>query len=257
MVHIYHLHANADISMQCEAIVTCMDALESVSRIWLVGKMVHDLFEAILTLDGFDRYLKGSNSHRRHTKLSQTGSAGSERDSYEEDLEASQKAIKALSLTPSLIAHMDAALKSAALPNKPATNGISNGTHRQVPNARPLAPRVWDSPQTFYPEETYPRIPSTPGPTGLNAVEWSVALMPVFCTRLLTTGTLGSNSLVFNEELYKRRSLPLKYSPYICGCLLTHLEFGGAPDRAIGWLSCSVVALLVRVVYERHPFIPC
>jgi hypothetical protein len=64
------------------------------------------------------------------------------------------------------------------------------------------------------------------------------------------TGTLGSNSLVFNEELYKRRSLPLKYSPYICGCLLTHLEFGGAPDRAIGWLSCSVVALLVMVVYE-------
>jgi hypothetical protein len=149
-----------------------MDALESVSRTWLVGKMVHDLFEAILALDGFNRYLEGTNSHRRHPKLSQTGSTGSELDSYEKDLEVSEKAIKALSLTPSLIAHMDAALKSAASTNKPATNVISNGTHRQVPNARPLAPRVLDSPQTFYPEETYPRIPSTPGPTGLNAVEW-------------------------------------------------------------------------------------
>lgn len=172
------MHANTDVSVQCEAIVACMDALESVSRIWLVGKMVHDLFEAILALDGFDRYLKGSKLHKWHQKLPQSGSEGSERDSYEEDLEASEKAIKALSLTPSLIAHMDAALKSVVPPNKTATNGISsNGRHRKVRNVRPLAPRARNSVETSPPEENYLEIPSTPGPTGLNAAEWSVTLL--------------------------------------------------------------------------------
>lgn len=164
----------SELALQRDAIMICMNALESVSRIWLVGKMVHDLFEAILALDGFDRFLNEDTSPNGYSKLQSASKEDRLNSKYAVDLEASEKGIKSLSLTPALIAHMDAALKSASPPTKPAKNG--NGSlqsHKSVPNVRPLAPRTKDDGNAQSSETSY-KLPSTPGPTGLNAVEWCV-----------------------------------------------------------------------------------
>jgi hypothetical protein len=98
-----------------------MDALERLSELWLVGKMVHDLFETVLAFDGFDLRLKQKPGNDNHQKLT-----GMESDLEEltvdeastPESQTSEKVLKSLPLTPSLIAHMDAALKSAATPSK-------------------------------------------------------------------------------------------------------------------------------------------
>jgi hypothetical protein len=160
MVHIYHLHIQTEVTAQRQSILICMDALERVSGIWLVGKMVHDLFESILAIDGFDRYLKENPSQSPNRPLPYNKSSPKKVefiDGSTPDLQPPEKGIKSLSLTPSLIAHMDAALKSAASPNKPSSNGrtskgSAHGDHGHGQNGRPLAPRVKDSENQFLPE---------------------------------------------------------------------------------------------------------
>jgi hypothetical protein len=88
--------------------------------------MVHDLFEAILALDGFDHYLKEDPSQSPNQPQPDKKSTPKKLnfiDGSTLDSQAPEKGIRFLSLTPSLIAHMDAALKSAASPNKPSSNG--------------------------------------------------------------------------------------------------------------------------------------
>jgi hypothetical protein len=186
MVHIYHLHIQTEVTSQQQSIVACMDALERVSGIWLVGKMVHDLFEAILALDGFDRYLKENSSLNKELNLP-SNQSGVEKvefnNSSTPDIQAAEKGIKSLTLTPSLIAHMDAALKSAASPEKSevrhtSSNGsgsqkFSHEKHKRGQDVRPLAPRTKDSGDHASSGAGY-KFPSTPGPTGLNAAEWLV-----------------------------------------------------------------------------------
>jgi len=125
MVHIYHLHTAMpnELIAQQKSIVVCMRALERVSKFWLVGKMVHDLFVAILVFDGFDHCLK-NNDHDQNHNL--PGMISSQKElnfdcSPTTGSEVSEKSIKHLPLTPSLVAHMDAALKSATGPNRDAS----------------------------------------------------------------------------------------------------------------------------------------
>lgn len=124
MVHIYHLHTATpnELNALQMCIVVCMRALERVSKFWLVGKMVHDLFVAILASDGFDYLLQNGDHDQNHNLL------GMKSSRKELDLdrnpttgsEVSEKSIKHVPLTPSLVAHMCAALKSAIGPDRDA-----------------------------------------------------------------------------------------------------------------------------------------
>jgi hypothetical protein len=206
-----------------------MEALEGVSRIWLVGKMVHDLFEAILALDGFDRYLKENLSQNRKQELGPSGPKEVELSGrFAADLEASEKVIKCLTLTPSLIAHMDAALKSAALKSAASPNKISSkrrsahGNHKHVPNARPLAP------QRVVSSETNHKFPSTAGPTGLNAAEWLVmSFSPSQGVRAVLTFAFKAPILRHSMSCRQRLTLPMNMSSRSLGSiyLLAYLKF--------------------------------
>lgn len=160
-----------------------MDALERLSNLWLVGKMVQELFETVLAFDGFKLRLKQKADCESHHQLAGVefeveGLAveeGSSSESHTPD-----KALKSLALTPSFVAHMDAALKSAAKPGKFEGSTLASskrpfmeqvkGSQRQ--NVGPLVPCNDDyaeSRATFMDDELAP----TPG---LNVVEWSVDL---------------------------------------------------------------------------------
>ena len=181
MVHIYHLHIQTEVASQQQSIVACMDALERLSGLWLVGKMVHDLFEAILGLDGLENPLKNQNLNLPCNTSNNTKVEFN--DNSAPDLQAAENGIKSLSLTPSLIAHMDASLKSASSPNKlevrhTSSNGrgfdkTSNERHKRSQDVRPLAPRTKDSGE-YASSGTGYKFPSTSNTTGLNAAEWLV-----------------------------------------------------------------------------------
>lgn len=149
-----------------------------------MGKMVHDLFEAILALDGFDRYLRENHSPNLNLTNNESNLKEVEfDDSSTADIQAAEKGIKALTLTPSLIAHMDAALKSAASPSKEepkhastdgkASSKAARGKPRRGLDDQPLDPLTKDFGEQASFGTGY-KFPSTPGPTGLNAAEWLV-----------------------------------------------------------------------------------
>ena len=203
MVHIYHLHTAmpADVNAQRRSILACMDALERLSELWLVGKMVHDLFETVLAFDGIDLSLKQKFGNDRHQKLT-----GMEFDLEEltvdesstPESQTSEKVFKSLPLTPSLVAHMDAALKSAATPSKagPFLNssyGTSSSESLSMGKPkgglwRPLAPRNDYHGEHHSTWMNY-ELPSTPGTTGLNAAEWLVYFHYLKCFNFFLPAT--------------------------------------------------------------------
>jgi hypothetical protein len=192
MVHIYHLHTAlpAGVMAQRESIILCMDALESVSELWLVGKMVRDLFETVLAFDGFDLRLKhkyDKDSNQKLTGMESDLESLNVDDGSTPESPTSDKSFKFLPLTPSLVAHMDAALKSAATPSKAGHLSNSDATsssdsllmaqskEEQWQHLRPLAPRSEHHREHNSMWMQY-ELPATPGSTGLNAAEWSVLL---------------------------------------------------------------------------------
>jgi hypothetical protein len=46
----------------------CMDALKEVSKVWIVAKMVHALFESILGNKALEERLQKSTGSRHHSK---------------------------------------------------------------------------------------------------------------------------------------------------------------------------------------------
>jgi hypothetical protein len=174
-----------------------MDALERLSELWLVGKMVHDLFETVLAFDGFDLRLKQKPGNDNHQKLTGMESDLEELTVHEAstpESQTSEKVLKSLPLTPSLIAHMDAALKSAATPSKSgpflnSSHGTSSSESLLMGNAkgglwRPLAPRNEYHGEHHSTWMDY-ELPSTPVATGLNAAEWLVYFRYLKCFSFL------------------------------------------------------------------------
>jgi hypothetical protein len=202
MVHIYHLHTAmpSEVLAQRESILLCMDALERVSELWLVGKMVRDLFEKVLAFDGFDFRLTHTSSHGSTQKLKGTESELDElntTDGSTPESLGSDKSLKLLPLTPSLVAHMDAALKSAATPSqfeqpsnpRSTSEGILLSQTKQElwQYPRPLSPRRRSEYHGIHnPTWMDFENPSSPRSTGHNAVEWSVSQMLSVFWQLLT-----------------------------------------------------------------------
>jgi hypothetical protein len=178
MVHIYYLHTAmpAEVMAQRKSILTCMEALERVSEIWLVGKMVHDLFEAVLAFDGVYHRLEKKPAHDKNNNVPSIRSRARElefNESSSPEPQESGKAIKSLTLTPALIAHMNAALKSAAAPNIQEVPHNSSKATTASENLRPIAPRI-PGREDFIPSGIEYILPSTTVASGLNAAEWLV-----------------------------------------------------------------------------------
>jgi hypothetical protein len=178
MVHIYYLHTAmpAEVMAQRKSILTCMEALERVSEIWLVGKMVHDLFEAVLAFDGFYHRLEEKSAHDKSNNLPSVRSRGEEfefNESSSPEPQESGKPTKSLTLTPALIAHMNAALKSAAPPNTEEISRNSSKATTPSENLPPIAPRILGH-EDFIPSGMEHILPSATAASGLSAAEWSV-----------------------------------------------------------------------------------
>ncbi|KAF8861497.1 hypothetical protein BDZ45DRAFT_257782 [Acephala macrosclerotiorum] len=170
-------------------ITTCMDALNDISDTWLVAKMVHNMFEAVLRLPELENCL------RRGARIdnSQETRRSSINQAVESPLSTSSGTSKssttrAASLTPSLASHMAAALQSAT--NKhPSSTHINQSTksHLRYRNqetdiyAASLEPReILEHPEqhllNFVPETSHMEwdrpVPEQTQSMGLNTDEW-------------------------------------------------------------------------------------
>ncbi|RYP56221.1 hypothetical protein DL771_012008 [Monosporascus sp. 5C6A] len=70
IMHVYQMRSPVPSIQQVtqDRIRTCMNALKEVSKVWLVGKMVHTLFEAIIGNRGLEEKLqKAAGRHHRKT----------------------------------------------------------------------------------------------------------------------------------------------------------------------------------------------
>lgn len=79
IMHVYQMRSSNQsiVSATQQRLTTCMNALRDVSKVWLVAKMVHTLFESILGNKVLEERLQKA-AGRRHAKSKQNGiSAGS------------------------------------------------------------------------------------------------------------------------------------------------------------------------------------
>jgi hypothetical protein len=164
-----------------ERILSCFDALERVSEIWLVAKMVHDLFGSVLESLGFDQnHLKRFGyDHRQY--LDEVESGFKELEVDRQSTPSSQRSgkSKVLALTPALRAHMDAALESAKPQSKTET---LHDTNESLNAPQTIIQGEGQESKLFAHyidpgEENFTWIdygkPSTPAPnSGLNVAEW-------------------------------------------------------------------------------------
>src|SRR6266487_5530179 len=107
MVHIYQLHTSMPkeaVAANHKRILSCFDALERVSEIWLVAKMVHDLFGSVLESLGFDQNLlkKVGYDHRQHLNEVESGFKELEVDRQSIPSSQSSRKSKVLPLTPAV-----------------------------------------------------------------------------------------------------------------------------------------------------------
>ncbi|KAL2023975.1 hypothetical protein VTK56DRAFT_210 [Thermocarpiscus australiensis] len=73
IMHVYQMRSPVPSIQQVtqDRIRTCMNALKDVSRVWLVGKMVHTLFESILGNKALEERLQKA-AGKRHRKVQQS-----------------------------------------------------------------------------------------------------------------------------------------------------------------------------------------
>lgn len=82
-MHVYQMRSSNQsiVSATQQRLTTCMNALKDVSRVWLVAKMVHTLFESILGNKVLEERLQKA-AGKRHVKTKQNGnSAGNKHKS--------------------------------------------------------------------------------------------------------------------------------------------------------------------------------
>lgn len=74
IMHVYQMRSPVPSIQQVthDRIRTCMAALKDVSKVWLVGKMVYTLFEAILGNRTYEERLQKAAGKRHHKKVQQT-----------------------------------------------------------------------------------------------------------------------------------------------------------------------------------------
>ena len=113
----------------------CIACLEQISKVWLVAKMIQNLFESILTEKGFGDSLQGGRGkiHKNNGPLIDQTShdLGHKNDGMVADsLEKSSERLESQSraLTPALLAHLFAALKSGTSSSSPESgNSLKDG----------------------------------------------------------------------------------------------------------------------------------
>jgi hypothetical protein len=78
IMHVYQMRSSNQsiVSATQQRLTTCMNALRDVSKVWLVAKMVHTLFESILGNKVLEERLQKA-AGRRHAKSKQNGHSGS------------------------------------------------------------------------------------------------------------------------------------------------------------------------------------
>ncbi|CZR53606.1 related to CUTINASE TRANSCRIPTION FACTOR 1 BETA [Phialocephala subalpina] len=118
MVQIYQVSdvSQSNILPLQKRIETCMDALEDISNTWLVAKMVHTMFEAVLGSAELESGLRKVAIVEKSQDTLDKGPLNRHVDSQTSPRPArsrSESLTRATSLTPSLVDHMEAALQSA------------------------------------------------------------------------------------------------------------------------------------------------
>src|ERR1700761_7335957 len=80
IMHVYQMRSSVPsvVAASQERINVCMNALKEVSKVWLVAKMVHTLFESILCNKVLEERLQKA-AGKRHKKSHQTPSYPSSR----------------------------------------------------------------------------------------------------------------------------------------------------------------------------------
>jgi len=181
-----HIAIPVEKMIQQERISICMEALEKVAKIWLVGKMVHDLFQAVLAYEAFDDPLQKASRYDRKRNLDGRNPDPEENTKVKSSLSGDDLGSVAASsgLTPGLVDYMAAALDSAKSPpssSSSADSSRSRSSTSEVLELPRLSPQEVGMRYLIVPNRDqwvehsltwmdYEQ-PKTPGPTGLNSAE--------------------------------------------------------------------------------------
>lgn len=207
-------------------ITTCMDALNNISDTWLVAKMVHNMFEAVLGLPELENRLRREASIDFLREIRQS----SINQAIESPLSTSSATSKssttrATSLTPSLAEHMAAALQSATKKHPSSTHINQSAKSHNLPchnQEKVICATSLDSLKHTHLQLEHPEqhllnfvpetsrmdwdrfVPEQTQSMGLNTDEWwvdSARFSSNFLKRcqLLTDLFVGSTSSVFIE----------------------------------------------------------
>jgi hypothetical protein len=185
MIQIYQLRKTDPISTSTieEHLEICMDALEQVSKTWLVATMVHKLFQIILGWCEIKEQRRPEpraptreSSESSRINLSDLGAHTPEESDL---LNFTSRALphRSKPLTPGLKDYMAAALQYIGASQSNDGNGIQRGRTRQQSNVRPPRRSPLESGLQFLPEDQDLEwddddSPRTPASTGLNPAIW-------------------------------------------------------------------------------------
>ena len=170
--------------IQQERISICMEALEKVAKIWLVGKMVHNLFQTLLAYEAFDDPLQKASRYDRKRNLDGRNTEENTKVKSSLSAEGSGNVAALSGLTPSLVDYMAAALDSAKSPpssSSSADSSRSRSSTSEVLELPPSSPQELGMRYLVVPDRgqwvehsltwmDYEQ-PKTPGATGLNSAE--------------------------------------------------------------------------------------
>jgi hypothetical protein len=185
-VHTYQVHIAVPVErmIQQERISICMEALDQVAKVWLVGKMVHDLFQTVLAYEAFDDPLQKASRYDRKRNLDGRNTQESTKVKSSLSVEGSGNVAASSDLTPSLVDYMAAALDSAKSPpssSSSADSSRSRSSTSEVLELPRLSPQelgmrylvVPDRDQWVEHSLTWMDYeqPKTPGPTGFDSAE--------------------------------------------------------------------------------------
>ena len=136
---IYQLRQSS-VSVIQEKIDVCMKALKEVSKVWLVAKMVHTLFELILGNKVFEDKLQKA-AGKRHAKVQMTPPAGSKGDSLQ------KRKLDEVDFTFANGPPVPQVSYERSRPQTPAATPSRETGHAQAMSTMPAPPNLLTSPQ--------------------------------------------------------------------------------------------------------------
>lgn len=156
------------ISATQQRLTTCMNALKDVSKVWLVAKMVHTLFESILGNKVLEERLQKA-AGRRHAKNKQNGTASGRGKETPEVIETQKRKFDDMELgytngppAPQMSYERSRPQSPALTPNRELPPPTTTQQGQQLPHISTSSPPMRQSTDAFMGTSRTNTRPTTP-----------------------------------------------------------------------------------------------